>query len=58
MQFSALVPTMQSGRADMILSGISPTQERLQVLDFSNSYYYPMNAIICQEGAGYDALEI
>lgn len=57
MQFSALVPTMQSGRADMILSGISPTQERLQVLDFSDSYYYPMNAIICQEGAGYDALE-
>lgn len=57
MQFSALVPTMQSGRADMILSGISPTEERLEVLDFSDSYYYPMNAIISREGSGYDSLD-
>jgi len=28
MQFSALVPTLQSGRADIIISGISPTAER------------------------------
>lgn len=57
MQFSALVPTMQSGRADLIVSGISPTQERLEVLDFTDSYYYPMNSIICAEGSGYDTLD-
>lgn len=57
MQFSALVPTMQSGRADAIISGISPTAERLEVLDFTDSYYYPMNAIICAEGSGYDTLD-
>lgn len=57
MQFSALVPTLQSGRADLIISGISPTEERLEVLDFSDSYYYPMNAIICAEGAGYETLD-
>ncbi|MCC8066493.1 MAG: transporter substrate-binding domain-containing protein [Clostridiales bacterium] len=57
MQFSALVPTMQSGRADIIISGISPTEERLEVLDFTDSYYYPMNAIICAEGDGYDTLD-
>lgn len=57
MQFSALVPTMQSGRADMILSGLSPTQERKEILAFSKSYYYPMNAIICQKGAGLDSLD-
>ena len=57
MQFSALVPTMQSGRADMIISGISPTEERLKVLDFSDSYYYPMNAIICKKGADYSQLD-
>lgn len=57
MQFSALVPTLQSGRADLIISGISPTDERLEVLDFSDSYYYPMNAIICAEGAGYETLD-
>lgn len=57
MQFSALVPTMQSGRADMIVSGLSPTQERKDILAFTKSYYYPMNAIICQEGVGYDTLD-
>ena len=57
MQFSALVPTLQSGRADLIISGISPTDERLEILDFTDSYYYPMNAIICAEGAGYETLD-
>lgn len=57
MQFSALVPTLQSGRADVIISGISPTEERLEILDFTDSYYYPMNAIICAEGAGYETLD-
>lgn len=57
MQFSALVPTLQSGRADLIISGISPTDERLEILDFSDSYYYPMNAIICAEGADYATLD-
>lgn len=57
MQFSALVPTMQSGRADWIVSGLSPTQERKDILAFTKSYYYPMNAIICQEGAAYDTLD-
>lgn len=57
MQFSALVPTMQSGRADIIISGISPTAERKTIIDFTDSYYFPMNAIICKEGAAYDSLE-
>ena len=57
MQFSALVPTMQSGRADIIISGISPTVERKAIIDFTDSYYFPMNAIICQAGAGYDTLD-
>lgn len=56
MQFSALVPTMQSGRADIIVSGISPTEERKEVLDFTDSYYYPMNSIICAKGSNYTEL--
>ena len=53
MKFASLVPTLQSGRADMIVSAISPTDERKEVLDFTEPYYYPMKAIICQKGAGY-----
>ena len=57
MQFSALVPTMQSGRADIIISGISPSAERKEIIDFTDSYYFPMNAIICKKDAGYDTLD-
>ena len=32
MKFASLVPTLQSGRADMIVSAISPTDERKNVI--------------------------
>lgn len=57
MKFASLVPTLQSGRADMIVSAISPTDERKKVLSFSEPYYYPMKAIICQKNAGYDSFD-
>lgn len=57
MKFASLVPTLQSGRADIIISAISPTEERKQVVDFSKPYYFPMKAIICKKGDGYDTLE-
>ena len=57
MQFSALVPTMESGRADMIISGISPTEERKETLDFTKSYYFPMNSVVCLKGKGYSSLD-
>lgn len=57
MKFASLVPTLQSGRADMIVSAISPTDERKEVLDFTEPYYYPMKAIICLKGTGYDSFD-
>lgn len=56
MKFASLVPTLQSGRADMIVSGISPTKERQEVVSFSKPYYFPMKALIFKKGAGYKAL--
>ncbi len=57
MQFSALVPTMESGRADIIISGISPTAERKKVISFTDSYFFPLNAIISKKGANYTSLD-
>lgn len=57
MKFASLVPTLQSGRADMIVSAISPTDERKKVLSFTEPYYYPMKAIICKKGANYDSFD-
>lgn len=57
MKFASLVPTLQSGRADVIISGISPTEERKKVIDFSKPYYFPMNAIITKKDAKLDTLD-
>lgn len=57
MKFASLVPTLQSGRANLIISGISPTDKRKEVVDFTKPYYFPMKALICKKGAGLDSLE-
>lgn len=56
MKFASLVPTLQSGRADMIISGISPTAERKEVVSFSKPYYFPMKALVFKKGASYKTL--
>lgn len=57
MKFASLVPTLQSGRANIIISAISPTEERMKVVDFTKPYYFPMKAIICKKGAGFDTMD-
>lgn len=39
MDFKAMVPSVVSGRQDMILSAIYITDERAKVVDFTNSYF-------------------
>ena len=39
MQFSALVPTLRSGRIHMAISGMSRTEQRANNVDFSQVYY-------------------
>lgn len=39
MSFDALLPALQSGRVDLVISGMTPTDERRQSIDFSNNYY-------------------
>ena len=56
MKFASLVPTLQSGRADMIVSGISPTAKRKEVVSFSKPYYFPMKALIFKKGTGFKSL--
>ncbi len=44
--FDGLLPAMQAGQADMVLSGMNPTEERLQAVDFSMVYYTADHAMI------------
>lgn len=38
MDFSALIPALQSGRVDIVLSSMTPTPERRSAIDFSKPY--------------------
>jgi polar amino acid transport system substrate-binding protein len=57
MEFAGLVGALTSGRADFVISGISPTPERLERLDASISYFYPTVAIISRKEAAYPTIE-
>lgn len=57
MAFNGLVTAISSGRADICISGISPTAERLKVIDFSDPYFYPQTGILSLKGSDYKTLE-
>lgn len=57
MAFNGLVNALTSGHADIIISGISPTEERKQSVDFTDSYFYPQTAIITLKDSPYTTLE-
>ena len=39
MKFAALIPALQAGKVDLIISGMSATEERKKSVDFSQPYY-------------------
>ncbi len=39
MKFSALIPALQSGKIDMIITGMSATKERMKTVNFTESYF-------------------
>jgi polar amino acid transport system substrate-binding protein len=49
--FNGLIPALQAGRADFVMAGMTPTEERKQNVDFSVIYYEAKNAIVAQQGS-------
>lgn len=39
MKFDGLLPALQGGNADLIVAGMSPTEERKQAINFTDTYY-------------------
>lgn len=39
MRFAALIPALQSGKIDMIVTGMTATEERAKAVSFTDSYY-------------------
>ncbi|MFM9280174.1 ABC transporter substrate-binding protein/permease [Paenibacillus jiagnxiensis] len=46
MGFDALLPALQSGRVDMVISGMTPTEERRRSIDFSDNYYQSKQVVV------------
>ena len=49
MKFDTLVAALQSGTIDMIVSGMNPTPERQQAVDFSQIYYKAEHGIVIKK---------
>ncbi|MBF0713857.1 transporter substrate-binding domain-containing protein [Gemella sp. GH3] len=46
LSFDSLLPALTSGRVDMVISGMNPSEERRKVVDFSKNYYVGGSAFI------------
>lgn len=49
MSFSNVLASVQSGKSDIAISGISATEERAKVYDFSEAYYQSVNKMIVKK---------
>ncbi len=51
MDFTVALEAAQSGKSDMVMAGVTVTDERLLVMDFSESYATGVQVIIVKEGS-------
>ncbi|HEX9023733.1 MAG TPA: ABC transporter permease subunit [Geobacteraceae bacterium] len=50
MKFMALIPALQSGKVDLIVTGMVPTAERRKSVDFTQSYFANAQVMIVRKG--------
>ncbi|MGG6297141.1 transporter substrate-binding domain-containing protein [Leptolyngbya sp. AN02str] len=55
--FNGLIPALQSNRADFVMAGMTPTEERKQNVDFSTIYFEAQNTIVARQGSGLTTAE-
>lgn len=49
MKFDGLLASLEAGKSDLILAGMSPTEERKKNVDFSDVYYQAKNVVITRK---------
>ncbi len=50
MQFDGLLAALQAGTIDIVISGMTPTEERKQSVDFTTTYYYAVHGVMVRAG--------
>lgn len=53
LEWDGLPPALQSGKIDAIIAGMSPTPERLEQIDFSDSYYNSDIVLVTEKDSPY-----
>lgn len=51
--WNGIIPALQSGKADLIIAGMTPTPERAEVVQFSDPYYDVQFAMITRADSEY-----
>lgn len=51
MDFDAALLAVQQGKSDIVMAGVSVTEDRLMVMNFSDSYATGVQAVIVKEGS-------
>lgn len=49
--FNGLIPALQANRADFVMAGMTPNEERKKNVDFSDIYYEAKNTIVAKKGS-------
>lgn len=49
MEFDSIITAVQAGKADMGVAGMTVTEDRLKMIDFSDSYYTGKQVVIVKE---------
>ncbi len=57
-EWDSLIPGVQSGKLDMIIAGMSPTDERKEKIDFSDNYFTSNLVIVTKKDALNDVKSI
>ncbi len=53
LDWESLIPALLSGTVDCVIAGQSITQERLEMVDFTNPYYYASIVCLVDQGSSY-----
>ncbi len=57
MEFDSLIPAVQSGKADFSMGGITVTEERAQLINFSDSYASGIQSVIVKEDSSITSVD-
>lgn len=55
--FNSLIPSIQAGKVDFVLAGMSPTPERDKVVDFSIAYNETVQMVVTKKDSGIQTVE-